>query len=323
MPPINSASFVKNLIAPGFHQFLPTEEQLRDAYCWTRYPTVLVDKPTGSILLEDRGDLQRDEENALVGGLGSPGMTQFNFTTDTFTTQEYGLRYVVTRKEKQNAAGIYDPVQRHGRALMLKVIRAVEKAAATKLFAATNWAAANTVTLAGNDQWNSADGGDPKGVVRDAKAAIEAILDFTPNYLGCSGKDVERVLSYHRELTDVVGILNGQRYQPADRPAIAAALGLNDYCTSKLVKVTSLDAAATTTQSNIIGDGFLLMAVASGNPFVTGEPSAVATFVNEQLRLRVIPHPDIEGATILEAKCDLLFKILDSGLGYWVADPLA
>lgn len=323
--PINTSNFVKNLIAPGFHGFVPSEQKLRESLAWTRIPQIPVDKPTGSIMLEDRTSVQRTSDiQALVGKDGVPSDTEWKFTTDTFTTEEYGLRYVVTRKEKQNAAGIYDPMRRATSMLMLKVLRAVEAKFVTSAFATSIWTATGSDTaLTGDNQWNSTVGGNPKGVVQGAKTAISGILDFEPEYVAFSGKPVEHVLQYHAAFTDVVGILNGQRMEPAQRPAIAAGLGLSDYAVSRLVQVTTNEGASSATTSAVVGDGFLVLALSEGNPLADGGPSAMGVFVNEQLRTRAFPHPEAEGSTIVEAKCDLTFKVFDAKLGYFVADPLA
>jgi hypothetical protein len=323
--PITTGAFVKNLIAPGFMGYAPTEAQIRESLAWSRLPVVNVNKPSGSLLLETRASLQRSaNEHALVPPSGRPSATEWKFTTDTFTTQEYGLEYVITKHERQNAQGIYDPDARAAKMLMLKVMRAVEMRFVTLAFATSVWTATGSdAALGASVQWNSTGGGDPKGKVRDAKVAIQGVLDFEPRYVVFSNKDVKTVLEYHAAFTDVVGILNGQRQTPADLPAIAAGLNVDDYGVSGLVKVTTNEGAATTTTANVVPDGFLVLALTAGNPFEDLGPSAACVLVNEPLKTVSFPDPYADGATVVQARVDLLIKVLDAKLGYFIDDTLA
>lgn len=95
--------------------------------------------------------------NTLVGRKGAPNEVEFTATETEATAADYGLDDPVPQDDIDQAAntpGAIDPLGDAVEGVMDLVLLDREKRTADLVFDAAQYAAANKVTLAGNDQWS-------------------------------------------------------------------------------------------------------------------------------------------------------------------------
>lgn len=93
-----------------------------------------------------------------VGRKGAPNTVEFTATEVDGSTQDHALDDEVPNADIQNAAaqpGMPDPLMRATEGVTELIVLAREIRAAALVFTAANYAAANRVTLAGNDIWST------------------------------------------------------------------------------------------------------------------------------------------------------------------------
>ncbi len=113
--------------------------------------------------------------NTLVGRTSQPNQVEFGFTEVEGATRDYALDDPIPVADMENAPQGYDPVARATENItdLIALDREVRVAAA--VFNANNYAVANKVQLAGNDQWNeyAQSASDP---IADIMTALDSMI---------------------------------------------------------------------------------------------------------------------------------------------------
>lgn len=139
-----------------------------------------------------------------VGRKGQPNQVEFTGEEVTDSTVDHALDDAVPNADIENARnqqGVPDPQMRATEGLTDLIMLAREKRAADVVFAAGNYAAANKITLAGNDQWSDYANSDP---IDDIMTALDSVI-MRPN-LFVMGNAVASKLRRH---PDIVKAYNG------------------------------------------------------------------------------------------------------------------
>jgi hypothetical protein len=84
-------------------------------------------------------------------------------TRDSYHAEEYGLESVIDQRERDNSAMPLDIDETTTEVLTANILNNRERRIANMVLSTSN--VPNNVTLAGNDQWSDAAGGDPIGIV--------------------------------------------------------------------------------------------------------------------------------------------------------------
>jgi hypothetical protein len=134
-----------------------------------------------------------------VGRKGQPNTVEFDATEVDSSTQDHGLDDEVPIADIDNARaqpGMPDPLKRATEGLTELIVLAREKRVADLVFDAAQYAGANKVQLAGNDQWNvdHADS-DP---IADIMTALDAVL-MRPNVM-VIGRAAFTKLAMHKKI---------------------------------------------------------------------------------------------------------------------------
>lgn len=119
----------------------------------------------------------------LVGRKGQPNSVEFTGTEVDDSTQDHALDDEVPVADIMNAAGqpgMPDPLMRAAEGTTELIALAREIRTAAQVFAAANYAVANKVALAGNDQWN-VDHADSSPII-DITTGLDACV-MRPNVM--------------------------------------------------------------------------------------------------------------------------------------------
>ncbi len=114
-----------------------------------------------------------------VGRKSAPTKVEFSGTKTDSSTDDYGLDDPIPDDDIKNAAEGYDPVGRAVEGLTNLIALDREVRASALVFALNTYAAANRVTLAGNDQWSDFVNSDP---IDDVMVGLDACI-MRPNIM--------------------------------------------------------------------------------------------------------------------------------------------
>lgn len=164
-------------------------------------PEVAVDKSSDKFF-------KRNKRNALqyqspkISALQIPPQIEQGVSIASFVCEDYGYTATVAERDNQNADL---PLNLRQDATMdaTALLRIAQEVRIKDLVTTSgNYAAANVQTLTGSDRWDSADKGDPFGVIDAAKASIFP----APNtkLVAFCGESTWRALRRHPQILDTI-----------------------------------------------------------------------------------------------------------------------
>ncbi|HEX2957731.1 MAG TPA: hypothetical protein VHO70_12925, partial [Chitinispirillaceae bacterium] len=107
-----------------------------------------------------------------VGRLGRPNVVNFGFTEDPAFCVDYALDGLVPQSDIDNAPAGYDPEAHQTESITDLLMLDREKRVADQIFNVNNYAAANKLALAGNQQWSDFVNSDPLGNILTALDSV-------------------------------------------------------------------------------------------------------------------------------------------------------
>lgn len=135
-----------------------------------------------------------------VGRKSKPNEVEFSATEQTASTADYGLDDAIPQKDiDQGRAMNFDPLGHAVMTLTDLILLDREVRAANLVFNAANYAAANKVTLAGNDQWSDFTNSDP---IDDIMTGLDACI-MRPNKM-VIGRPAFTKLAQHPKIVKAV-----------------------------------------------------------------------------------------------------------------------
>jgi hypothetical protein len=145
------------------------------------FPQVLVNKISDKYYVFNRKWWHLPPE----GDLRAPGsianeVEGRTVSTDTYYTQEHALQMAIPDEERENTDA-FDSDRDATEMLTFHIMLGRELAMHSLVTTAANYATTHTVTLAGNDQWDSGDvAADPIGDFRTARTALHSWIHREP-----------------------------------------------------------------------------------------------------------------------------------------------
>ncbi len=159
--------------------------------------------------------------DSKVGRKSKPNEVDFSAAELTASTEDWALDDPIPQVDIDNAPANYDPLGRATASLMDLILLGREKRTADLVFDATQYAAANKITLSGASQWNDVNSDPVLNIMNGLDACI-----MRPN-MGVIGRAAFSRLCMHPKISKAV-LGNGGDVTIATRQAIAALFELDD-----------------------------------------------------------------------------------------------
>jgi len=137
-----------------------------------------------------------------VGRKGQPNQVEFTATEATDSTEDHGLDDAVPNKDSMNAAaqpGMPDPKLRAAQGLTELIVLKREVRAASLVFNAANYGAANKTTLVGTAQWSDFANSNPQNDILQAQDSM-----IMRGNLGVMGRAVWTVIRQHPKICKAI-----------------------------------------------------------------------------------------------------------------------
>jgi hypothetical protein len=144
------------------------------------FPSVTVNKQSDKYYIFGR-EQWLPEDDLRAPGTVANEIAGLAVSLDTYYAQEHSLQVPVTDEERENVDSPLSPDRDATELVTSKILLGRERAIQTLATTAANYVSANTVTLAGTDQWNDYANSDPIGDLRAGKAAVHAQIFVEPN----------------------------------------------------------------------------------------------------------------------------------------------
>lgn len=178
--------------------------------------------------------------------------------TNSYATKERSRTHVLPFRTMQNESQPFDEMLDLIDALKMRSELAREVRIAAALQTSGNYGS-NTVTPGASEKWDSAGGGDPKGVLTDAATALWPGNGPTKRVAFC-GRLVWDVLKSHPALLDVTKYTKGGFITPAQ---FAELIEVDEFYVGSMRKRTSVK-GQTATYDRVWGNYFGMMNVPRG-----------------------------------------------------------
>jgi hypothetical protein len=178
------------------------------------------------------------------------------------------------------------------------------------------------VTLAGSDQWNSATGGDPLGVIDEYRAKVWP----APNTKLIAFCDITTwlVLKRHPQVVDTIkgGATSGMPSVVA-RQKFAEIIECDEFLVGEAYHTTT-NPGATASYSRIWPEGFGMVRVANGMPTTRSLHFASSmSWGGVRVSSWFEPGPGLSGAYKFKCTQSTDEKVVANDAGMFIADPLA
>lgn len=137
-----------------------------------------------------------------VGRKGQPNQVEFSATETPDSTEDHGLDDPIPESDSMNAAampGMPDPKLRAAQGLTELIVLKREVRAASLVFNAANYSAANKQTLVGTDQWSDYANSNPQADLLEAQDSM-----IMKGNVGVMGRAVWTVLRQHPKLCKAI-----------------------------------------------------------------------------------------------------------------------
>jgi len=149
--------------------------------CPQLFPTVQVRKQSDKYYVFGRETWVPETSDYRAPGTEANEIPGRTVSTDTYYAQEHALQVPVVDEERENTDSPFNP-DRDGTELVTnKVLLGRELAMYNFVIDATKYAAGNTVTISGTNQWNDYTNSDPIPVFRTAFRRFQATIGLQPN----------------------------------------------------------------------------------------------------------------------------------------------
>lgn len=123
-------------------------------------------------------------ENDLIADGASANEVKFRESTESYFCEEYGLKTLITKRQKDNADSVLRLEQRRVKSLKQKVLVGRESRVATMARALANYATGLKTTLTGTSQWSDASyAGDPLKEIQTWASAVKKACGLLPNVI--------------------------------------------------------------------------------------------------------------------------------------------
>jgi hypothetical protein len=178
-------------------------------------------------------------------------------SSSNYSVLDYGYQNFVSQETLDNQDAVFDEMMDLVDSINEGMAFRRELRIASKLTTAANYDSANTATLSGSDQWDSAAGGNPVKDIQTMKSLVWEGRGAS-DLMGFCSLSVFNVLSRHPMVLDM---LKYQRSGMARRSEIAEMFGLTDLLVGAARKDTA-NIGQTASYSRIWGLDFGIVRVA-------------------------------------------------------------
>ena len=284
-------------------------------------PEVMVEKTSDKFF-------KRNKENGfaflgqpVVGNLEVPALIDQGVTLVSFACEDYSLQAKVSQRDQQNADAPLNLMQDAALDVAYQLRLAQEIRIADLLQTSGNYASANTTTLSGSDQWDSAGYGDPLGVIDDLCAEIYP----APNtrLVAWMGLDVWLKLKRHPQ---ILGLVNGGATTNAaamvTMQKMAELLEVDEVVVGKAYKQTNNPGASAST-SRVWGKYFGISRVASSATTRTLHLASSFAFGGMNTFTWYDQEPGLLGAWHVKNSHSTDEKIVADDAGCLIVSPIA
>lgn len=290
-----------------------------DAFIGERLmPIVGVDKRSDSFATFDKRDRFAAPDDT-IGPDGDAAEVTEGRSSDNYSVTDRALMNHVPVETIENQDPVFDEMLDCTESVLNGLALKREIRIASKLTTAGNYPTANKVTLAGADQWDSAAGGDPIGVVQTAMAALFQGSSPTRT-IGFTSLDVFNVLVRHAQLLDLFkytreGLITSQQ--------LAGLFGLDELLVGQARNDTA-NSGQTAVYGRIWGNFFGIVRVAV-------RPSRRSAHFGSTFQLNSDPHAfnwfdprkGKAGSNYVKVGQSDDHKIVASDTGYLISSPIA
>lgn len=174
-------------------------------------PTKTVDAYTG-LIGSYGGEHMRINTTISAGENGFPRVEAVTYNTDTYSIEAHGLKDFVYPADYANVDKPFDAEKDKTSLLTTQLKLGREKGLADILTATATYAAGNSVTLSGNDQYNNRDHADSTPIedFATARETIQGKVGMVPNTVVMSWIVYNR-LKYHAQLLSEMGYKDNRK----------------------------------------------------------------------------------------------------------------
>lgn len=281
-------------------------------------PVVTVDKRSDTFSIYNKRDRFAAPDDT-IGPDGDAAEVTEGRSTDNYSVKDRALMNHIPCETIENQDPIFDEMLDLTESVRSGLALKREQRIATVMTTAGNFPTGNKVTLSGSDQWDSAGGGDPIGVLQTACAAL--FHGNNPTLLvGYTSLEVYNVLVRHPAILDLFkytreGLVTTQQ--------LASLFGLDELLVGQARQDTANDGLFAS-YSRIWGKYFGVVRVAV-------RPSRRSAHFGSTFQLATDPHAfnwfdqrkGKAGANYVKIGWSDDHKVVASDTGYLVSAPIA
>lgn len=278
-------------------------------------PRVPVGKESDKYYVFENDDVSRTTENDLIADGASANEVKFRESTDSYFCEEYGLKTLVTQRQKDNADSVLKLEQRRAKNLKDKCLTLREKRVATLARDLNNYATGLKVTLTGSSKWSDPSyTGDPLKEIQTYAWAVRAKCGVLPNRI---------VMPYDVAITFINNskVIERYKYTKAD---LIEEIGIPKVVQGMKVLVPGINEntaneGTTANLNDIWGDDMILARVNYSG--AKEELSKFYTFTKSDFKVKKWNVNDPEGTYIKDSTIEDA-KSVSSIAGYLVKDVI-
>ena len=213
------------------------------------FPVVPVKKQSDKYYIFGRESWLLESSDYRAPGTEANEIPGLRVSLDTYYATEHALQVAVTDEERENADSPLAPDSDGTQLVTQKILLSREVKMQTMATTAANYAAANTVTLAGATQWGTAGTSHPISDFRTGTRAVNAKLFMDPN-VAVIPYQVMSVLQDHQ---DIIARIQYSERAILTPDIIAAVIGIGEV----IVPGLGVGSGAIGTSGNAVAASYL------------------------------------------------------------------
>lgn len=285
------------------------------------FPVVNVKKESDVYYIWARDEKLRRENSLRADGTASKTIS-YDLTTDNYQAEEYALNAKVTDRQKANADSVLNLRTNKMKAVQDQLLLDYEGRVATIVNNAANYAAANTTTLAGNNQWDSANfatlGGDTiEGYLDVGKTAIRDACGFSPNHIFIPDK-VAKVMKKDSVIRELIRYTQSDLLVNGDLPPTIFNMKV---VIPGAINTTSAPGAAADTFADVWDQENVAMLYVTSSP-ATQNPTFGYTLRQRKFKVKAW-REEKESSEYIEPSFVQDEKLVNAGCGYLIVDSVS
>lgn len=186
------------------------------------FPSVTVRKQSDKYYIFGREMWLPESGDVRAPGTVANEIPGLQVSTDTYYAQEHALQVAVTDEERENSDSPLSPDRDGTELVTSRIMLGRELAMKTLATTAANYAAGNTVTLVGTQQWNDYVNSDPIANLRTGKSTIHSRIFMEPT-LAVVPYQVMTILEDHPDFLERIKYSERAIFSPE---LLSAVLGI-------------------------------------------------------------------------------------------------